>query len=456
MSEIVRQNIQKFQTKVSQPREQEYKNRLQFLILDMVRKISELQGELQASQQVHIDKIANVNGTAVKLKQFIDDLKNYKVDVDRIKKMLKIQMLATDKSCETAYDHAQNDSINLLKNLSLFISDFKSGKNPSRETDNCTDLLNSLQNYTSCQTGYSEFLTNVSMWRKTVVESGANFSVTTMSNDATSNISYSLTRLQEISVSYGRNSTTKFDLAGNFSALSGDVKNLLTAIRENTVQPILNDIRMHIMMFNDWISSAYINVMNNLVQFDNFHDSTDFADFARDLSIWKRPYPVFYSGQIVQYQLDDSAGLKFWPKSRSLASINALAGQLIQSSVKDYALAANMKLYAFKNDIDVTLKDCERTIDDLVMKLQTFTQSSVMDETFVRNNFLQLQIFYGELQYEDVVQEVAYDAGALLSDIGGYLGLCIGGTAITVFEIIDAVAYSAYIKCCRRKDRESQ
>ena len=39
---------------------------------------------------------------------------------------------------------------------------------------------------------------------------------------------------------------------------------------------------------------------------------------------------------------------------------------------------------------------------------------------------------------------------AIAGDIGGYLGLLIGGSALTVIEVIDLVLYNALIKFMRK------
>ena len=39
----------------------------------------------------------------------------------------------------------------------------------------------------------------------------------------------------------------------------------------------------------------------------------------------------------------------------------------------------------------------------------------------------------------------------LTGDIGGYLGLLIGGSVLTVIEVIDLVFYNSLMRCCGRR-----
>ena len=50
-------------------------------------------------------------------------------------------------------------------------------------------------------------------------------------------------------------------------------------------------------------------------------------------------------------------------------------------------------------------------------------------------NYVFLNIFYSSLSYNDVRVNAAYNFMALLSDIGGALGLLLGASLLTVYEI---------------------
>ena len=51
-----------------------------------------------------------------------------------------------------------------------------------------------------------------------------------------------------------------------------------------------------------------------------------------------------------------------------------------------------------------------------------------------------VDIFYEELSYEEIEQNVAFEFLSLLSEIGGFLGLLLGASVLTVFELVDFVA----------------
>ncbi|XP_077303963.1 acid-sensing ion channel 4 isoform X2 [Lithobates pipiens] len=59
------------------------------------------------------------------------------------------------------------------------------------------------------------------------------------------------------------------------------------------------------------------------------------------------------------------------------------------------------------------------------------------NETYIRDNFLVLDIFFEALNYGTIEQKKAYDLASLLGDIGGQMGLFIGASILTVLEILD-------------------
>ena len=68
-----------------------------------------------------------------------------------------------------------------------------------------------------------------------------------------------------------------------------------------------------------------------------------------------------------------------------------------------------------------------------------------------------MEIFYKELSYEHIQQQVSFQMLTLLSEIGGLLGLLLGASVLTLFEFIDFVvvliAGQISLGCCRLRRR---
>ncbi|XP_041477438.1 acid-sensing ion channel 1-like isoform X1 [Lytechinus variegatus] len=71
-------------------------------------------------------------------------------------------------------------------------------------------------------------------------------------------------------------------------------------------------------------------------------------------------------------------------------------------------------------------------------------QFGVSPEYF-RNNICSLVIFMKDLSVETISQQIKYPFFSLLCDIGGSLGLWLGGSILTVFEVFDLFSMSTYV-----------
>ena len=68
---------------------------------------------------------------------------------------------------------------------------------------------------------------------------------------------------------------------------------------------------------------------------------------------------------------------------------------------------------------------------------------------------MQVDIFYQELSYEEIEQNIAFEFLSLLSEIGGFLGLLLGASVLTVFELLDYISLSCLANC-REKEKSYQ
>ena len=63
-----------------------------------------------------------------------------------------------------------------------------------------------------------------------------------------------------------------------------------------------------------------------------------------------------------------------------------------------------------------------------------------------RENFLQVDIFYKDLSYERIEQQPSFPFLSLLSEVGGFMGLLLGASVLTVCELLDFI----FISCTNR------
>ena len=61
-----------------------------------------------------------------------------------------------------------------------------------------------------------------------------------------------------------------------------------------------------------------------------------------------------------------------------------------------------------------------------------------------------VDIFYREISYEEIEQNIAFEFLSLLSEIGGFLGLLLGASVLTVCELVDYISLTVFNKLSRK------
>ena len=64
-----------------------------------------------------------------------------------------------------------------------------------------------------------------------------------------------------------------------------------------------------------------------------------------------------------------------------------------------------------------------------------------------------MDIFYQDLSYEEIEQNIAFEFLSLLSEIGGFLRLLLGASVLTVCELVDYTVLLLIRKVKRKKPK---
>ncbi len=65
-----------------------------------------------------------------------------------------------------------------------------------------------------------------------------------------------------------------------------------------------------------------------------------------------------------------------------------------------------------------------------------------------------VDIFYQELSFEIVEQNIAFEFLSLLSEIGGFLGLLLGASVLTIYEMLDFLTLMVLNKMKKRRSTQ--
>ena len=87
---------------------------------------------------------------------------------------------------------------------------------------------------------------------------------------------------------------------------------------------------------------------------------------------------------------------------------------------------------------------------EVQLDMNRFTQTSVTDADFVKDNIALLEFFFSDKGRQIIHHREAYGLYPLLCDIGGAMGLFVGASILTTFELIDAILHHACKKVCKK------
>ncbi|ELU12198.1 hypothetical protein CAPTEDRAFT_204744 [Capitella teleta] len=129
----------------------------------------------------------------------------------------------------------------------------------------------------------------------------------------------------------------------------------------------------------------------------------------------------------------------------------------------DYRMQQNAAAKSFwqgiEDDLTAMVSNLQRQYDLLSSEIANsevyfddYIEGNSLNSAFYTNNFLQVELFYKELTERKVSQQKAYEFANLLSELGGLMGLLLGASVLSIFEIIDLCVYNFFRKVMKSRD----
>ncbi|XP_074652886.1 degenerin-like protein del-10 [Tubulanus polymorphus] len=199
-----------------------------------------------------------------------------------------------------------------------------------------------------------------------------------------------------------------------------------TSISRQTTAPRMEDILAGISTYFDEVRTRTQSLKDNWVKMRR-----------QSLDIWKfiltdedsQPYYRLHSDTLVSRNIS-------WAQTNYTEFKKGVIAAMVESG---------FNLVDPVSGLDIELTE---SLQRLMSQQRQYLADNKIGTKFYRENFLQIDIFYRKLNYELVEQQIAYDIFALLCDIGGAMGLFIGASVLTVFEVLDLLGYQS---CRKRK-----
>lgn len=90
-----------------------------------------------------------------------------------------------------------------------------------------------------------------------------------------------------------------------------------------------------------------------------------------------------------------------------------------------------------------------------VLEAHSIQPCSYQVTVHFRTNFIQVDIFYKELSFETIEQKESFTVISLFSEVGGFMGLLLGASLLSLCEVIDYFAMMCMASWHKRKMRKA-
>ncbi|ELU15723.1 hypothetical protein CAPTEDRAFT_201141 [Capitella teleta] len=228
----------------------------------------------------------------------------------------------------------------------------------------------------------------------------------------------------EILESYRNYNSSKIDLA---NVLTGDDLDDALKTLKNDINDLTGAASTVAQTTRD-VGTVMFQVMSSIADYD--------VSIIREDGVAMLQLPI----QLLRYDPD------FTPPASSLEmetafSLQRLFNVMMESVTKKSDNVG--KIYeTMKSDVSHYKKTMETYLGEVDMNIN-----------FYMGNFLQVDVFYKELKYELIKTNEAFSRGSLFGEIGGFLGLLLGASVLTMCEVLDHIILTTVNWCAKRKGR---
>ncbi|CAD5126452.1 DgyrCDS14580 [Dimorphilus gyrociliatus] len=221
------------------------------------------------------------------------------------------------------------------------------------------------------------------------------------------------------------------------------------------------------------IGERITKVINGLFKIEQIFNNNKFQSIANELRLLevsvksnlKWPYPV---KNAVNLKMDYKLVNEFYI--------------LYNNSKDEYSIEHNCSEKALEKVLQYSWSDCFlqlgnaigqyglklpkvviKSFDEIQYKynvldifISEFNEINKINNDFFLKNFAKVDVFYKEMNYQKITQQEKFGFLSLLSEVGGFMGLVLGASVITIIEFIEFIAYTIIQKISEKIKRNNK
>ncbi|ELT92340.1 hypothetical protein CAPTEDRAFT_191217 [Capitella teleta] len=232
------------------------------------------------------------------------------------------------------------------------------------------------------------------------------------------------------------------EVLSHLNVFINKIQSRVTEPLRKRIESIRSDLQLH-----------YKTGFKRAAELEKYITEHSFYDKASKMDIWRIPTPNLESPD----RFNDKAQ-EFWTVWNRDVSIDDFTNKALDAHIQEGLDAFCGPLLTIIDGFEEQLLVNKQKILAALTKINNVERAYIklleIDHLFVLKNFLNIDVYFAQLKHQNVKQLQAYQVTQFLGnhnslfpynvmrgDVGGFMGLLLGGSVLTVFELLDLIAF---------------
>lgn len=177
--------------------------------------------------------------------------------------------------------------------------------------------------------------------------------------------------------------------------------------------------------------NRYERIINTLYKLNNFFNKDTFINILSKFSLWKRTFISLANKKVLFIDTRDD----FHLENFQLNNLN----EMIKDNIGLFTTPLINSLIYFQKLVDSYIVRLKMSLDDVLALFHRYKDKAKLSSNFIKDNFLIVDVFFGELSYSKITQRRAFNIEELLGKLLFFL----------FFYIFLLVIFNLQRKCWR-------
>ncbi|ELU17842.1 hypothetical protein CAPTEDRAFT_194981 [Capitella teleta] len=307
-----------------------------------------------------------------------------------------------------------------------------------------TQLMERIQHLDSCFSGYITSINKILDSRKDRSVMNINETLSTYDSDDLNHFKSLLRVFRGLKTNYAQNNLTIFALAKEIDKFYADIRDAVESLQALLTTRLVQPVDHHLGQTARDVISMYMSLFDDCFSLGLFtlDNAEDYIKHINESFIWKDPVVDMFGREVGLLKFTKSEEkVQILFRHGLQAFLNGIGPNIMKKNVERLFTGIRHELQVVFTkfwSVGNSLVSDVGAFNDYLIK---FSTENDPEKIIIRDNMVNLNIYYKDLNCRKVRQKPAYDILAFFSDFGGYMGLLLGASVVSIIELLDWCLY---------------